>query len=122
MDLSVVYQRYLDTLNARPVGDLAELVTDPVVRNGVTMSPADYRALIQHSVDTAPDLRFEAAILVHDERRVAARLEFNCTPRTDGMGADVVGRTVSFAEHALYEFEDGRIARVSTIIEPPRPS
>lgn len=122
MDLSVVYRHYLDTLNARPVGDLAELVTDPVVRNGVTMSPADYRAFIQKSVDAAPDLRFEATVLVHDERRVAARLEFTCTPRTDAMGSDVVGRAVSFAEHAIYEFEDGRIARVVTIIEPPRPS
>jgi predicted ester cyclase len=122
VDLSVVYQHYLDTLNAHPVGDLAELVTDPVVRNGVRMSPADYRAFIQESVDAAPDLRFEATILVHDERRVAARLEFTCTPRTDALGADVVGRTVSFAEHAIYEFEDGRIARVVTIIEPPRPS
>ena len=48
---------------------------------------------------------------------MAARLAFDCTPRGLFLGLAVDGRRVSFAENVFYEFRDGKIAQVWSVID-----
>jgi predicted ester cyclase len=49
--------------------------------------------------------------------RVASRLSFDWTPKGILFGLHVNGKRVSFAENAFYEFRDGRIAKVWSVID-----
>jgi predicted ester cyclase len=64
-----------------------------------------------------PDLCFNIAILTCEPPFVAARLEFNCSPSGTFLGLPVNGRRVSFAENVFYQFRDGRIVSVWSIID-----
>jgi len=48
---------------------------------------------------------------------VASRLRFDCTSKAELFGLPVHGRRVSFCENVFYEFQDGRIAQVWSIID-----
>ena len=50
-------------------------------------------------------------------RRNSSRLNFNVTPRGEFFGLPINGRKVSFSENVFYEFIDGKIAHVWSVID-----
>jgi predicted ester cyclase len=44
-------------------------------------------------------------------------LKFDCAPRGDFLGLPVNGKRVSFTENVFYDFEDGRISSVWSVID-----
>jgi predicted ester cyclase len=52
-----------------------------------------------------------------DAPRVAARLQFDCTPKAEFLGLAVNGRRVSFAENVIYEFDGAKISRVWSVLD-----
>jgi predicted ester cyclase len=48
---------------------------------------------------------------------LAARLAFDCTPKGEFLGLPVNGRRVAFTENVFYEFRDGKIAQVWSVID-----
>ena len=48
---------------------------------------------------------------------VASRLDFACSPMGLFLGVPVNGRTVSFCENVFYEFREGRIEKVWSVID-----
>ena len=86
--------------NARPLG-LAEL-------------PRDAGARIFRDI---PDLRFNIDLLISEPPRIASRLKFDCTPIGTFLGLSVNGRRVSFCENVFYEFDDGKIRQVWSIVD-----
>jgi steroid delta-isomerase-like uncharacterized protein len=115
--LAQVYRRYLARLNDRDWPRLGEFVAADVRHNDRPLGLSGYRAMLEQDVRAIPDLRFEAELLVVDAPRLAARLRFDCTPAGTFLGLPVDGRRVSFAENVFYEFRDGRIARVWSVID-----
>ena len=75
------------------------------------MLEQDFRAI--------PDLHFNIELLVCDPPHIAARLKFDCTPAGKFLGLDVNGRRVSFCENVFYQFRDGKIWQVWSIIDKP---
>ena len=73
------------------------------------MLEGDFRAI--------PDLYFEIRVLISEPPRVASRLHFDCTPSGMLFGLPVNGRKVQFSENVFYEFLDGRIESVWSIID-----
>ena len=57
------------------------------------------------------------ADLVADGDVVACRLLFRCRPERTFLGFEPTGETITFAEHAFYEFRDGRIVAVSSLLD-----
>jgi len=83
-----------------------------VVLNGFVLAAvleADFRAI--------PDLYFDIQLLISEPPRVASRLCFDCTPKASLFGLPVNGRKVQFAENVFYEFLDGQIAKVWSVID-----
>ncbi|MEY9514687.1 putative ester cyclase [Bradyrhizobium elkanii] len=64
-----------------------------------------------------PDLRFNIELLVSDASHVASRLAFDCSPKGRFLGLAIDGRRVSFAENVFYEFRDGKIVQVWSVID-----
>jgi predicted ester cyclase len=48
---------------------------------------------------------------------VACRLVFDCTPQHEFLGFSPNGAQLLFAEHVFYQFRDGRIAALSSLID-----
>lgn len=116
-DLAAIYRAYLACLNDRRWDDLGEYVADDVVRNGERLELSGYRAMLEADTQAIPDLRFNAEILIADERHVACRLVFTCTPQQEFLGRQPNGEQVTFAEHVFYRFENRRIAQVWSVID-----
>lgn len=116
-ELASIYRNYIACLNARDWSNLGRFVHDEVSHNGNRIGLAGYRQMLENDYATIPDLRFNIDLLVTEPPHVASRLQFNCSPKARFLGLDVNGRKVAFAENVFYEFEDGKIFRVWSVID-----
>jgi predicted ester cyclase len=116
-DLEARYRAYLDALNERRLDDLVHHVHDELTYNGEPLTRRGYRDLIAADLAAVPDLVYDARIVVAAGDRVACRLVFDCTPRSEFLGFTPNGARLSFAEHVFYLYRDGRIAAVSSLID-----
>jgi steroid delta-isomerase-like uncharacterized protein len=115
--LATIYRDYLAVLNERRLDDLVRFVHDELTYNGEPMTRRDYQDLLARDLEAIPDLFYDAHLVVADADRVACRLVFACTPTRDFLGFTPNGRRLTFAEHVFYDFRDGRIAAVTSMID-----
>lgn len=116
-DLAARYRAYIDCLNRQDWDELGTHVHEDVCRNGEEVGLAGYRAMLENDFQAIPDLRFNICLLVSDPPHVAARLSFDCTPVGVLFDLPVNGRRVRFDENVFYEFSDGRIRDVWSVID-----
>ena len=65
----------------------------------------------------SPTSPSEIRLLIAEPPRLASRLAFDCTPKGRFLGLDVGGKRVSFTENVFYEFREGKIAEVWSVID-----
>jgi predicted ester cyclase len=116
-ELASIYRDYIDCLNRQDWAALERFVHEEVEHNGHRLGVAGYRRMLQRDFAEIPDLQFNVELLVAEPPRVASRLRFDCAPRGSFLGLDINGRRVSFAENVFYEFADGKIVRVWSVID-----
>jgi predicted ester cyclase len=116
-ELSGIYRDYIACLNQQDWPSLARFVDEDVRYNGECVGLPGYRAMLEGDFRAIPDLYFDIRLLVCEPRRVASRLRFDCTPLGMLFGLPVNGRRVSFDENVFYEFRDGRIEIVWSVID-----
>lgn len=99
--------------------NLHKFVHPQVVSNGVSMTVDKYRHSIEEGIAAVPDLFVGAHTVIADNRaqRVAARLETTGTPVKDLARVEPKGGQSRFAEHVVYQFRDGKIARLWSIAD-----
>ena len=117
VDLATVYRAYIACLNGRDWERLGDFVHDRVRRNDTTLGLTGYRRMLEADFEQIPDLHFTIKMLVAEPPRIAARLWFDVTPKGLFLGVPVNGRAVSFAENVFYEFREGRIRDVWSVID-----
>ncbi len=120
MEARLLARRYrdsIDCLNARDWAALGRFVDIAVEHNGRPLGLSGYRRMLEQDVVEIPDLKYAVEVMVAEPPRLAARLDFDCTPQGRFLGLDVGGRRIRFAEHAFYGFAGGRIARVWSVID-----
>jgi len=116
-DLSGIYRNYIACLNEQDWAELGRFVSDDVHYNSENVGLAGYRDMLAGDFEAIPDLHFNIGLLVADPPYVAARLEFDCTPKGLLFGLEVNGKRVSFAENVFYGFRHGKIEQVWSIID-----
>ncbi|MBB4017427.1 putative ester cyclase [Chelatococcus caeni] len=115
--LSDIYRSYIDCLNRQDWVNLGQFVDDNVHYNERWVGLAGYREMLEGDFRAIPDLYFNIELLLSDPPRIASRLHFDCTPTGSLFGLPVNGKRIQFDENVFYEFADGRIARVWSIID-----
>lgn len=116
-DLADLYRNYIACLNRQDWPALGQFVHDDVARNARPFGLAGYRAMLERDFRDIPDLRFNIELLICDPPRIAARLKFDCMPVGTFLGLAVNGKRVSFYENVFYEFSDGKIRQVWSIVD-----
>ena len=117
VNLSGIYQRYIACLNQQDWLNLGNFVHDDAHYNGAYIGLAGYRQMLEGDFRAIPDLHFNIRLLMCEPPRVASRLHFDCTPTGMLFGMPVNGKRVQFTENVFYEFLDGRIRQVWSIID-----
>lgn len=116
-EIKDAYHAYIACLNRQGWQDLHLHVADAVEYNGTMIGLDGYRAMLVADFRAIPDLSFNIAFLVCDPPMIASRLAFDCTPVGNLFGLPVNGRRVRFDENVFYEYEEGRIRRVWSVID-----
>ncbi|WP_076858522.1 ester cyclase [Bradyrhizobium mercantei] len=116
-DLAAICRNYIDCLNRQDWPQLGEFVADDVSHNGQRLGLSGYRAMLERDFREIPDLSFNITLLMSDASHVACRLAFDCAPKGTFLGLAVNGRRVSFTENVFYEFRDGKIVQVWSVID-----
>jgi predicted ester cyclase len=116
-ELSHIYRAYIACLNKQDWPNLRTFVHDDVHYNGKRIGLPGYRAMLEEDFRAIPDLHFDIVLLISDPPRIASRLYFDCTPSGMLFGLPVNGARVQFAENVFYEFLEGRIRTVWSVID-----
>ena len=116
-NLSDIYRNYIACLNAQDWPRLGNFVHDEAQHNGRRFGLSGYIAMLEKDFEDIPDLLFNVQLLICDPPFVAARLFFNCTPKGIFLGLPVNGKRVSFTENVFYEFREGKICSVWSVID-----
>jgi predicted ester cyclase len=116
-DLSGIYRDYIACLNSQDWPTLEQFVHDDARHNGRRLGLTGYREMLENDFSQIPDLHFDIELLMSDAPYVASRLRFDCTPKGPFLGLEVNGRRVRFTENVFYEFREGKIAQVWSIID-----
>ncbi|MET4069240.1 putative ester cyclase [Bradyrhizobium sp. S3.2.6] len=116
-ELANIYRNYIACLNRQDWPALGRFVHDEVAHNARPLGLAGYRAMLEQDFREIPDLRFNIEMVISEPPNVAARLKFECAPVGTFLGLAVNGRRVSFCENVFYEFRDGKIHQVWSIVD-----
>ena len=116
-DLADIYRDYIACLNAQAWSRLGDFVHDDAQHNGRRFGLSGYIAMLEKDFEDIPDLRFNVQLLICDPPHIAARLMFDCTPKGIFLGLPVNGKRVSFTENVFYEFREGKICSVWSVID-----
>ena len=116
-DLSALYRDYIACLNQQNWPELKNFVHEDVSHNGRRIGISGYREMLEQDFQDIPDLRFTILLLMCDPPYIACRLGFDCTPKGNFLGLDVNGKRVSFTENVFYEFRQGKIVQVWSVID-----
>ena len=115
--LSRRYLAYIDCLNHQNWNNLGQFIHGDVHYNGLRVGLEGYRDMLIDDCRKIPDLHFHVDLLVSEPPHVASRLCFDCTPVDVLFGIPVKGERVQFTENVFYEYADGKIQRVWSIID-----
>ena len=116
-ELATTYRDYIACLNAQDWPRLGLFVAHDAVHNGRAFGLQGYREMLEDDFRAIPDLRFHVELVTCDPPNVAARLAFDCTPAGEFLGLPVNGKRIAFTENVFYEFRDGKIAQVWSVID-----
>lgn len=116
-DLYTLYRDYIGCLNKQDWPNLGQYVDDDANYNGQRIGLSGYREMLERDFREIPDLYFNIQLLISDPPYIASRLGFACTPKGMFLGLAVNGQRVSFTENVFYQFRNGKIEQVWSVID-----
>ena len=115
--LKEIYCEYIDCLNRRNLSQLHWFVHNDVLYNDQHLGLRGYQNMLENNYREIPDLYFNIHLLICEPPYISSRLRFDVTPTEQFLGLDINGRRVLFYENVIYEFRDGKIAQVWSVID-----
>lgn len=116
-ELAKIYRDYIACLNRQDWHALGQFVHEEVEHNSRPLGLKGYRAMLEQDFRDIRDLRFRIDLLISEPPCIASRLKFDCAPVGSFLGLAINGKRVSFCENVFYEFHDGKIRRVWSVID-----
>lgn len=115
--LADLYRAYVACLNRQDWNELGRHVDERVEHNGRQLGLSGYRGMLIKDFEDIPALAFHIELLACEPPLVAARLAFDCTPKSGFLRLKLDGRKVAFTENVFYAFEAEKIVSVWSIID-----
>ena len=115
--LTDIYREYIACLNQQSWLQLEKFIDDQVFYNAQQIGISKYREMLQRNFTEIPNLYFNIQMLICDPPHLAARLEFDCTPKGKFLELPINGRRVSFSENVFYKFLGGKIVQAWSILD-----
>jgi predicted ester cyclase len=115
--LSDVYRNYIACLNQQDWSRLEQYVDNNVYYNDKQIGLSGYRKMLERDFYNIPDLHFNIQLLVSDGHYIASRVLLDCSPKGKFLVHDINGKRISFSENVFYEFHEGKIVKVWSIID-----
>ncbi|PDQ18638.1 ester cyclase [Mesorhizobium sanjuanii] len=115
--LADIYRDYIACLNKQDWRQLGRFVGDDAIHNGRRLGLSGYRQMLEKDFDDIPDLYFNVRMLIADPPYIASRIDFDCAPKANFLGLPLNGKRVSFSENVIYEFRDGKIVQVWSVVD-----
>ncbi|PTE08647.1 ester cyclase [Mesorhizobium helmanticense] len=115
--LADIYRDYIACLNKQDWPRLGQFVDDDAIHNGRRLGLSGYRQMLERDFDDIPDLYFNVRMLIADPPYIASRIDFDCSPKANFLGLPLNGKRVSFSENVIYEFRDGKIVQVWSVVD-----
>lgn len=112
-----IYREYINCLNRRDITGLAKFVHDNVHYNNQQVGLPGYQKMLEKNFIEIPDLYFDIQLLISSNAYIASRLHFDCTPQKDFLGLHINGKKISFTENVFYQFKEGKIEQVWSVID-----
>ncbi|MCV3210863.1 ester cyclase [Mesorhizobium sp. YC-39] len=112
-----IYRDYIACLNGQDWPRLGQFVHDEAIHNGRRLGLSGYLQMLEKDFDEIPDLYFNVRLLVADPPYIASRIDFDCSPKANFLGLPLNGKRVSFSENVIYEFRDGKIVQVWSVVD-----
>ena len=116
-NLADIYRNYIACLNSQDWLRLGNFVHDNAQHNGKRIGLSGYIAMLEKDFNDIPDLHFNVQLLICEPPHIASRLLFDCAPQGIFLGLPVNGKHVSFTENVFYEFREGKIWAVWSVID-----
>jgi predicted ester cyclase len=116
-DLSSIYREYIACLNQQDWPRLEQFVSEGVFYNGQRVGLQKYCEMLEGDFEAIPDLSFDIELLICEPPYLASRLRFDCRPKGEFFGLPVNGQRVCFTENVFYEFREGKIENVWSVID-----
>ena len=116
-ELADFYWAYIACLNAKDWQRLGDFIAEHANHNDQPFGLSGYRAMLENDFAQIPDLHFNVALLIVDPPHIAARLQFDCSPKGNFFGLPINGMRVSFAENVIYDVREGQIRQVWSVID-----
>ncbi|SMX33701.1 ester cyclase [Actibacterium lipolyticum] len=116
-EIADLYRGYIACLNSQDWVNLHRYVADDVQHNGKCIGLSGYKSMLVEDFKAIPDLSFNITRLVCEPPMIASGLTFDCTPIGNLFGLPVNGTRVQFEENVFYEFKNGKIQDVWSIID-----
>ncbi|MFE2545697.1 ester cyclase [Actinacidiphila glaucinigra] len=107
-ELHDFYLRYVELANKRDFDRMDEFAHDEVIVNGSPVSRDEMVGFFRYHTTAVPDLHWEIQYVIVEGNRIASRLIDTGTPVQEWNGNVPTGASISIAETAFYEIEDGR--------------
>jgi len=116
-ELVNIYHAYIHCLNNQDWVNLSQFVHADAVHNGRVLGVFGYRRMLENDYEMIPDLRFTIDILICDPPYLSSRLVFDCHPKGAFLGIMINGKRARFTENVIYEFSNGKIKYVHSIVD-----
>jgi predicted ester cyclase len=111
------YRSYIDCLNSGNLEQLSDFIQEKLIYNDKEITLEIYKEERLRERTAIPDLFYHISLLVTDEKTIACRLEFDCTPVNEFMGIKPNGNKAIFAENVFYTLVQGKISAVLSLID-----
>lgn len=116
-DLSTVYRRYIQAIRDRDLDEVSKYVSEGVVHNGKQLGLEGYKDLLKRNI-FEPDTQITIKRLIASEYHAAALLVFTTKPTTKELvGIELDGTEFSYAENVFYDFKNGKIFEVHSLVD-----
>ena len=115
--LDELYRSYIQAILDHDLDAMDQYVSEDVVHNGQHLGIKGYKDLLRRNI-MDPDMQIEIKRLIADERHVAAVLIFTTRKLSKELvGVELDGTPFSYAENVVYDFKDGRITEVHSLVD-----